>query len=65
MDIGEEQETTVIEPIEDPVPARRELPTEPVKLPPAEPEREKVPIGNLATKTWLGGQVSEKERDDD
>jgi hypothetical protein len=41
MDIGTEQETTVIEPVEDPVPARRESPEspEPVEAPvePMEP----------------------------
>lgn len=49
MEIGEEQEEIVIEPIESPVPAEREVPApkepeqqpEPVEVP--EREREKVP----------------------
>jgi hypothetical protein len=59
MDIGEEEETTVIEPIKDPVPARRESPeptperTEPER----EPEREKV-----ATWPRQDGQVASYER---
>jgi hypothetical protein len=56
MDIGEEEETTVIEPVEDPVPARRESPEpKPERVEP-EPEREKV--ANLATSSWPSGQVS-------
>ena len=54
MDIGEEEETTVIEPAEDPVPARRESPEPAPER--VEPEPEKV--ANLATTTWPRGQVS-------
>jgi hypothetical protein len=45
VDIGEEQETIVIEPVEDPVPARREVPSQPLKVPERERETEpdKVP----------------------
>lgn len=42
MEIGEEQETIVIEPVEDPVPSRRESPAPPIEVP-LEPEREPVP----------------------
>lgn len=53
MEIGEEQETIVIEPIESPVPAERDIPApvepehtpdpEPVEAPVETPEREPVP----------------------
>jgi hypothetical protein len=42
VEIGEEQEIIVIEPVEDPVPSRRESPERPVEAPP-EPEQEPVP----------------------
>jgi hypothetical protein len=56
MDIGEEEETTVIEPVKDPVPARRESPEPtPEQAPEQVPEREKV--ANVATPSWPSGQV--------
>jgi hypothetical protein len=47
VDIGTEKETTIIEPVEDPVPSRRESPAEPAPEPvePIEaPEREHVGV---------------------
>ena len=41
MDIGTEEETIVVEPLEDPVP--REEPREPVEAPAPEREREREP----------------------
>ena len=45
MDIGTEQETITVEPLEDPVPARETEPAEPVEVP--APERETVPANLL------------------
>ena len=41
MEIGTEEETITVEPLEDPVPARETEPAEPVEVP--APDREPVP----------------------
>ena len=45
MDIGTEEQTTIVEPLEDPVPAHETAPAEPMEVP--EPERETVPANLL------------------
>lgn len=45
MDIGTEEQTTIVEPLEDPVPAHETAPAEPIEVP--EPERETVPANLL------------------
>lgn len=55
MDIGKEERTIIVEPLETPVPQRTPEPMpEPEKVPEREPEKVPVPVGPEEVAAWQG-----------